>query len=244
MSAAEVHAAGRSSQELPPGLEADRALLERTSTAERVADILRARITEGFFPPGSRLTEDAIGGALGVSRNTLREAFRLLTHERLVEHELNRGMFVRILTVDDVVDLYRVRKLVEVAAVNRPDGSPGALQAAAVAVAEGGRAVDRADWRALGTADIRFHQALVALAGSPRVDELMRGVLAELRLVFHGMADPRRFHEPYLARNREILHRLEAGDPAGAAGLLLAYLDEAEQQIVATYRRQRNDLGV
>jgi DNA-binding GntR family transcriptional regulator len=225
-------------------LEADRVLLERTSTAERVADILRARIAEGFFPPGSRLTEDTIGGALGVSRNTLREAFRLLTHERLVEHELNRGMFVRILTVDDVVDLYRVRKLVEVAAVGGPDGSSGALKAAAIAVAEGGRALDRADWRALGTADIRFHQALVALAGSPRMDELMRGVLAELRLVFHRMADPRRFHEPYLARNREILHRLEAGDPAGAAGLLMAYLDDAEQQIVAAYRRQRNDLGV
>ena len=243
MNAADIHVgSGRSSQELPPGLEADRALLDRTSTAERVADILRARITEGFFPPGSRLTEDAIGGALRVSRNTLREAFRLLTHERLVEHELNRGMFVRMLTVDDVLDLYRVRKLVEVAAVSRPDDS-GALKAVAIAVADGERAVELADWRALGTADIRFHQALVALAGSPRVDELMRGVLAELRLVFHGMADPRRFHEPYLARNREILHRLEAGDPAGAARLLTAYLDDAEQQIVAAYRRQRDNLG-
>ncbi|MGH3602036.1 MAG: GntR family transcriptional regulator, partial [Pseudonocardiaceae bacterium] len=77
MSAADIHAdSGRSSGDLPPGLEADRALLDRTSTAERVADILRARITEGFFPPGSRLTEDTIGGALRVSRNTLREAFR------------------------------------------------------------------------------------------------------------------------------------------------------------------------
>lgn len=244
MSIANIHeGSGRSGQEPALGLEADRALLDRTSTVERVADILRARITEGFFPPGSRLTEDAIGGALRVSRNTLREAFRLLTHERLIEHELNRGMFVRMSTVDDVVDLYRVRKLVEVAAVSRPDDSSGALKAAAIAVAEGEHAMERADWRALGTADIRFHQALAALAGSPRVDELMRGILAELRLVFHGMDDPRRFHEPYLARNREILDRLEAGDPAGAAGLLTAYLDDAEQQIVAAYSRQRNEPG-
>ncbi len=42
-------------------------------------DILRSRISEGYFPPGTRLSEDSIGGALGVSRNTLREAFRLLT---------------------------------------------------------------------------------------------------------------------------------------------------------------------
>src|SRR5919197_3921789 len=95
------------------GLADDRALLGRTSTAERVADILRGRIADGFFPPGTRLSEDSIGGALGVSRNTLREAFRLLTHERLLSHELNRGVFVRKLSVQDVVDLYRVRKIVE-----------------------------------------------------------------------------------------------------------------------------------
>src|SRR3954471_3307207 len=95
----------------------DRALLGRTSTAERVSDILRSRIAEGYFPPGTRLSEDSIGGALGVSRNTLREAFRLLTHERLLVHELNRGVFVRVLTQDDVTDLYRLRKVVECGAL-------------------------------------------------------------------------------------------------------------------------------
>ncbi|MGH3933869.1 MAG: GntR family transcriptional regulator [Pseudonocardiaceae bacterium] len=210
------------------------------STADRVADILRARIAEGFFPPGSRLTEKTIGGALRVSRNTLREAFRLLTHERLVEHELDRGMFVRVLSVDDVVDLYRVRKLVERAAVRGMDGSSRGLPAVAAAVVDGERALNSRNWRALGTADILFHQALAALAGSPRLDELMRGVLAELRLAFHIMADPCRFHEPYLARNREILDRLKAGDPAGAEGLLAKYLDDAQEQLVTAYR-QRTD---
>jgi hypothetical protein len=120
--------------ESPPGLEANRALLERTSTAGRVADIVRARITEGFFPPGPGGPRTASEERQGWARNTLREAFRLLTHERLVGHELTRGMFVRILTKDDVVDLYRVGNPIEVAAVNRPDGSPGALHVAAVAV--------------------------------------------------------------------------------------------------------------
>lgn len=99
------------------GLAEDRPLLGRTSTAERVADILRGRVAEGYFRPGERLAEDAIGKALGVSRNTLREAFRLLTHERLLVHELNRGVFVRILAVEDVEDIYRTRRLVECAVV-------------------------------------------------------------------------------------------------------------------------------
>lgn len=229
---------GRSGQNKLSALEADRALLGRTSTAERVADILRSRIAEGFFPPGSRLAEEAIGGALRVSRNTLREAFRLLTHERLVEHVLNRGMFVRMLSEGDVVDLYRVRKLIECAVVRGMGNAPCGLHTLAAAVADGQYALDGRDWQALGTANLLFHQALAAFAGSPRVDELMRGVLAELRLAFHVMADPRRFHEPYLARNQEILDRLEAGDPIGAEGLLAKYLDDAEKQLVAAYRQR------
>lgn len=169
--------------------------------------------------------------------------FRLLTHERLVEHELDRGMFVRRLSVDDVVDLYRVRKLVECAVIRGMGEVPRGLDAVAAAVVDGEHALDRRDWQALGTANLRFHQALVALAGSPRADELMRGVFAELRLAFHVMADPRRFYEPSLARNREILDRLEAGDPPGAAGLLATYLDDSAQQLVAAYR-QRTDAGI
>ena len=216
-------------------LTADRALLERTSTAHRVAEILRERITEGFFAPGSRLSEDAVCSALGISRNTLREAFRLLTHERLLVHELNRGVFVRRLTAPDVVDLYRVRKLIECAVVRSVDHPAPGLDHVAAAVSDGEAAAAEGDWQRLGTANLHFHQALAALAGSPRIDELMRGILAELRLVFHVMADPRRFHEPYLTRNREILTRLESGDGPGAETLLARYLDDAERQLVDAY---------
>jgi DNA-binding GntR family transcriptional regulator len=218
-----------------PGLEADRGLLGRTSTAERVADILRTRIAEGFFLPGVRLSEHDIGNALGVSRNTLREAFRLLTHERLLVHELNRGVFVRVLTVDDVVDLYRVRKVVECSGVRSVAWRPADFARVARAVTEGDEAAQRQRWQDLGTANIHFHQALASLSGSPRLDEVMQGIFAELRLVFQVMADPRRFHERYLARNHEILERLETGDGEGAAKLLAVYLDDAERQLVDAY---------
>ncbi|MCY7344042.1 MAG: GntR family transcriptional regulator [Pseudonocardia sp.] len=221
------------------GLVADRALLGQASRAEQVAAVLRTRIGAGYFRPGERLAEDEITEALKVSRNTLREAFRLLTHERLVAHELNRGMFVRVLDVDDVVDLYRVRKHVECSVV-RAVTAPPPLDRVEQAVAQGGEALARRDWQALGTANILFHQEVVAVAGSPRLDELMRGVLAELRLVFHVMDNPRRFHQPYLERNREILAVLERGDGAAAEALLAAYLDDAERQLVAAYAEHRS----
>ncbi|MEV7324918.1 GntR family transcriptional regulator [Streptomyces sp. NPDC093970] len=220
------------------GLADDRALLGRTSTAERVSDILRSRIADGYFPPGTRLSEDGIGGALGVSRNTLREAFRLLTHERLLVHELNRGVFVRVLTVEDVEDIYRTRALVECAVVRGLGEPPYALDALSAAVTEGLRAAAGDDWKAVGTANIHFHRELVALAGSERTDELMRSVFAELRLAFHLVDDPHALHEPYLARNREILNALEKGDRRGAERLLETYLTDSLERVVDVYRRR------
>ncbi|MER8046193.1 GntR family transcriptional regulator [Streptomyces sp. NPDC094032] len=219
----------------------DRALLGRTSTAERVADILRTRIAEGFFPPGTRLSEDGIGGALGVSRNTLREAFRLLTHERLLVHRLNRGVFVRVLAVDDVADIYSTRRLVECAVVHALGEPPFAVDGLADAVAEGERAARAGDWTGVSTANIHFHRELVALAGSARTDELMRGVLAELRLAFHVVADPRGLHEPYLLRNREILDALRAGERDRAEQLLARYLDDSRTRITDVYAKAVDD---
>lgn len=219
-------------------LAADRALLGRTSTAERVAGILRERIAQGFFLPGVRLSEARIGHALGVSRNTLREAFRLLTHERLLVHRLNKGAFVRVLTAADIVDIYRVRQLVECAAIRGLGSPPHPLDKVAAAVAAGERAVTQSRWNDCGTANIHFHQALAGLAASERTDDLMRGVLAELRLAFHVMDDPRRFYEPYLSRNREILSMLESGDAPAAERMLGFYLEDSRRQLIEAYPEQ------
>ncbi|XUL86801.1 GntR family transcriptional regulator [Streptomyces galilaeus] len=225
------------------GLADDRALLGRTSTAERVSDILRSRIAEGYFLPGTRLSEESIGGALGVSRNTLREAFRLLTHERLLVHELNRGVFVRVLSVEDVQDIYRTRRLVECAVVRGLGEPPYAVEQLAAAVTEGQLASVQDDWKGVGTANIHFHRELVALAGSARTDELMRSVFAELRLAFHLVDDPKALHEPYLQRNRLILQALQAGDAAEAERLLAVYLDDSLERVVDAYRQRVGEDG-
>lgn len=224
-------------EELTAVLGKDRELLGRKSTADRVAAILRERILEGFLRPGTRLSEEAIGGALGVSRNTLREAFRMLARERLLEHELNRGVFVRTVSEDDAIDLYRVRRYIEVAAVrNLPDAPAEALSAMAAAAEEGERAADEERWSDVGTANMHFHQSLVGLARCPRLEDFMHQVLAELRLVFHVMVDAREFHEPYLRRNRQILAALQSGEPEKAAKFLEDYLSDAENQLADAYR--------
>lgn len=211
--------------------------LGRSSTAARIADLLREQITNGELRPGERLPEEELCKAAKVSRNTLRESFRLLTHERLLVHEFNRGVFVNKLTYQDLLDLFRVRRILECEGLRHAgQAGPDAIAALDGAVSEGERAAAAHDWRGVGTANIRFHQGCAALCGSPRVDEMMRHLLAELRLVFDVMGSPREFHEPYLARNREITGILQRGDHAAAADELRVYLDDAERQIAGRYR--------
>jgi DNA-binding GntR family transcriptional regulator len=224
-------------EDMVSALARDRSGLVHASTADRVTELLRTHIMEGLFPPGTRLSEEAIGQALGVSRNTLREAFRLLCHERLAVHEMNRGIFVPVLTSADVADIYKLRRLIEGGAARLAGGAPMTSRLAVRATVESGEdAAAAGRWFEVRTADLRFHQAVAALAGSPRTDELMRRALAELRLIFHVMADPEQFHAPYLERNRTIADLIVRGDGQRAEADLRSYLADAERQILAVYQ--------
>ena len=65
--------------------------IRRVSTADQVASLMRQRILRGEFKPGTSLREVVIAAAIGVSRNTLREALRILVQEGLVRHSVHRG---------------------------------------------------------------------------------------------------------------------------------------------------------
>ncbi len=224
------------SDEMAAALSRERPALTSASTAGRVTDILRNHITEGLLPPGTRLSEEAIGRALGVSRNTLREAFALLSHERLAVHHMNRGVFVPTLTRADVSDIYALRRLVEGGAARLAGvASPEARQAVGDAVDSAEAYAAAGQWLDVRTEDLRFHQAIAGLAGSSRVDQLMRRALAELRLIFHIMDSPEQFHRPYLERNRSIADSVRRGDGTTAERDLLRYLTDAEEQILASY---------
>jgi DNA-binding GntR family transcriptional regulator len=224
--------------QMADALARDRPGLASSSTADRVAALLRTHIMQGLFPPGTRLSEEALGQALEVSRNTLREAFRLLCHERLAVHHMNRGIFVPVLSSQDVVDLYELRRLVEGGAARRAGSAPMEARQAVLAVVEHAeQAAAAGRWLDVRTDDLRFHQAVAALVGSPRVDELMRRALAEMRLIFHVITEPAQFHAPYIDRNRVIAELVVAGDGEAAEAELLRYLDDAERQILDAYER-------
>jgi len=199
------------------------------SVADRVADELRLQLAEGILLPGDRLTESTIAEDLGVSRNTVREAFAELASERLVVRHPNRGVFVASLGAGDIHDVYTVRRVLEVSAI-RGGGSPEAVAAVRAAVEEGKLAAAANDDEGLGSANQHFHGAIVALAGSRRLNTIMSQVLAEMRLFFHKATVDAHFYSGYLKDNEEICAALEAGELDRAATLLQAYLDRSEEK--------------
>ncbi len=215
----------------------DGADVSRAGRSQRVADLIRQNILDGTYGLGTRLSEPQIASTFAVSRNTLREAFRMLAEERLVVHELNRGVFVRVPTTQDVSELYDARRLVECAAVAEHHGGADGLEAVAAALTRADEQAAAADWVGVGTADIDFHRELTAL-GSTRIVALMQSIWNEMRLAFHVAGRPDAFHGSYLARNHAILDALSTRGGPFAAGMLRAYLDEAEQQVLQAYRRR------
>lgn len=216
---------------------AEAALFGPSSSAERAADILRKQITEGRLRPGSRVPEKELAAAAKVSRNTLREAFRLLSHEGLLVYEMHRGVFVPQPTEADVVDLYRLRRLLECDVLRGLEKlDPERLVPLRAAVEHSEAAAVAGDWAEVGTGNMRFHEHLVGLADSARINAITARLVAELRLIFHIIAQPQELHEPYIARNRELLELLENGRYAAAADNLHQYLLDSEERILAAFR--------
>jgi DNA-binding GntR family transcriptional regulator len=169
-----------------------------------------------------------------VSRNSIREAFRLLAREGLVTHEMHKGVVVKRLHAGDIRDIYRTRALLEPLAVEQPI-DPVVVAQLAVSVAEAERAHEAGDWETVGTCDLRFHRLIVSLLGAERISAAFDAVLVELRLAFAEVADPGAFYGPFVARNRRLLGLLEAGDRAACADELRSYLADAEERLLSVF---------
>ncbi|MDQ2735110.1 MAG: GntR family transcriptional regulator, partial [Pseudomonadota bacterium] len=78
----------------------------------RIADELKQLIYEGEFAPGERLNEAALALRMGTSRGPIREAVKVLAGWGLVTPSPNRGVFVRTLSVREMLEVYDLRALV------------------------------------------------------------------------------------------------------------------------------------
>lgn len=137
---------------------------------------LRKLIITGELEPGQQIVQESLSAALGVSRVPLREALKVLEGEGHVIYHPHRGYFVANLSVDDLVEVYRIRAILEDEAIRV--GVPlltdedvdyiEELLHEVEAVAAGG------DVALISAANRNFHFALYEASNLPRLVRLIR----------------------------------------------------------------------
>jgi DNA-binding GntR family transcriptional regulator len=189
--------------------------IDRASTTEQVLQELREAIIDGRIAQGEALREIPLAQTLGTGRSAVREAIRQLVQEGLVDYELHRGAFVRVMSLADRLDVYVAREAIEagvarltVEASATPDLA--ALRAALQDLRTRARGHDRITDELI-EADIHFHEELVRLAGSPRLRRAHETLAAETRMLLrHHPAYP---WSDYVSDHERLFDAIERGDP-------------------------------
>ena len=209
--------------------------LQRTSTADQVVHLLRRQILGGEFLPGTALPEIPLATSLGVSRNTFREAMRTLAAEGLIRRSVHRGLTVADLADEDVVEIFRIRRMLELAAADVAQGSTAEEFAPLYQSVENlRRAIVAGDWPAIVEHDLTFHRALISFLGSSRLEHFYWMLLSELRLGFASL--DRSGGKPIQlipAQHEKLLNCLIHREQAQARKILNEHLDDSEARLRA-----------
>ena len=208
-----------------------------SSLPDTVAAIIRQQLINGQLRAGQRLSEAALSQQLDISRNTLREVFRILIKEGLLLHEPNRGVSVVVPSIADIIDIYRVRRIIECQAVAKAWPLHPAHKRMQEAIDMAVVARDARDWLNVGSANMAFHAAIVALNDSERLSAMFEDIAAELRLAFGMLDDAEYLHAPFVEKNISLLKTFMSGQSAAAERELEDYLVQSERMVLAVYAR-------
>ncbi len=88
-----------------------------TGITESLSEYLRSLIIDQKLKPGQKLNEIELSSKLGISRSPLREAFRVLSGEQLVEIVPRKGSYVTRISMEDCIEIFEAREMLEVFAV-------------------------------------------------------------------------------------------------------------------------------
>ena len=209
--------------------------VQRSTLATVVTEQIRSAILEGLFPPGSKLQEADLAERFAVSRGPVREGIQRLIQEGLLQSEPHRGVFVPVVTDEDVIDIYFVREAIERAAVTRliETGDTAAVSTAlreVVALME--KAVARSAWPQVAELDLRFHTTLVDGVGSPRLSRAYSARIAETRICLSRLAEVYPARDDLLDEHRQLADLLAGRQLDAILKALAQHFGDAVQSLV------------
>jgi len=205
-------------------------VFRRPPTAqEAVLAELRRLITAGLLRPGQQIVQDALAVQFGVSRVPLREALKILEGEGQVTYVAHRGYFVTELSLSDLIEVYRIREILEAEAVSiavpqmtaedidRLEGAERDVRAAA----------DIADVVAMTSANRRLHFAILDACALPRLVWLIRllwDATEVYRSVYYNDGHNREMVD---SEHRALVAAVKAGDATAALVVLTEHREHA-----------------
>lgn len=206
------------------------AVFRRPLTAQEAVLVeLRRFIATGRLRPGQQIVQEALAVQLGVSRVPLREALKILEGEGQVTYVAHRGYFVTELSLSDLLEVYRIREILESEAItiavplmtaediDRLEEAEHDVQAAAAI----------ADVVAMASANRRFHFALIEACGLPRLVRLI-GLLWDATEVYRSVYFSEEHNRKLVeAEHEAVVSAVRAGDAATTLGVLAEHREHA-----------------
>ncbi len=211
--------------------------MDSKTRSETIAEVLLARILEGFVLPGERLVESALAAELDVSQNTVRDALALLERDGWTIKIARRGAFVRSFNRAEAGEVYRLLEAIEGVAVGylvgRAKRHLGTLEAhlndaySAVRIGALVRAVD---------AIFGFHATIGRACGQKQTAALLQRLLNQARLLetMRLVRAPRPMPDQIRAldAHQPLLGAIAEGDNPAAQAALHAIMTSERQTLL------------
>jgi phosphonate utilization transcriptional regulator len=215
------------------------ALLRSASLSSAAQQEIERMILDGEIAPGAKLAEAWLSERLGISRAPIREAFRMLEEAGLVRQEKNRGVFVRAIPVEEAVEIFELRAVMDELVGRRLAQSITAEQTRQLRllVDQMEAAARGADADAYHLLNLQFHDLLVEFAGNRKMAALYRKLVKELALFRRRNLVHKEVLPQSAAEHRQILRAITSGDPEIAARAMYAHVTESKDRMLRSETR-------
>src|SRR5690606_7153560 len=207
--------------------------------AEQVFARLQDDIVLGVLKPGARLGEAELAARYGVSRGPLREAIRRLESRKLLQREPHVGARVASLSLNALIEIYRVREALEgmaarLAAETMSDAEiEGLQQVLAQHEQQQDIQEDIAYFQREG--DLDFHYRIIQGSHNQTLIDMLIGELYHLvRMYRYQFSTATNRPKKALGEHRRILEAIEARDGEMAEMLMRRHISRARENIETT----------
>ena len=196
----------------------------RKSSGEAAYDAVLEAIRRGDYVPGARLREEEVGARLKLSRTPVREAFRRLESDGVVEHRPRAGAVVRQLSHAEVVELYEMRVVLERTAAEM--AAKHGTEAEFDTLAELNRQIagERENPARAAAINQEFHQGLYLACRNRFLLDAARGLNNALLLLGPTTFTDTARIDTVVKQHAAIIEALDAGDAEAAGAAAEAHL--------------------